>query len=176
VLHEAEPFRCVRCGKPFGTLRAIEAMIAKLGGHPAFQGAAAERLKMCGDCRVIDIHTNPNEVKHHRPVRRPIDHDATIPICVPSSFATRDDSEELGPRRAVRPAGQPVAGAARCRAAAAVPVAVTQAPQPGGHLEAPWQDLVAAMRATTVHAAPPSTTRCSTAWASPRCSPTARST
>ncbi len=28
-------------------------------------------------------------------------------------------------------------------------VAVTQAGEPGGHLEAPWQDLVAAMRATT---------------------------
>ncbi|PZP32080.1 MAG: hypothetical protein DI603_11535 [Roseateles depolymerans] len=28
-------------------------------------------------------------------------------------------------------------------------VAVTEAPEPGGHLEAPWQDLVAAMRATT---------------------------
>jgi len=32
-------------------------------------------------------------------------------------------------------------------------VAVTQAPQPGGHLESPWGDLVAAMRATTVEAA-----------------------
>ena len=32
-------------------------------------------------------------------------------------------------------------------------VAVTQAPERGGHLEAPWQDLVAAMRATTVDAA-----------------------
>ena len=63
VLHEAEPFACVRCGKPFGTLRAIEGMLTKLAGHAAFQGAAAERLKMCGDCRVIDIHTNPNEVK-----------------------------------------------------------------------------------------------------------------
>jgi len=29
-------------------------------------------------------------------------------------------------------------------------VAVTQAPEGGGHLEGPWQDLVAAMRATTV--------------------------
>jgi TorA maturation chaperone TorD len=28
-------------------------------------------------------------------------------------------------------------------------VAVTEAPEPGGHLEPPWQDLVAAMRATT---------------------------
>ncbi len=63
VLNEAEPFRCVRCSKPFGTLQAIEAMIGKLGAHPAFQGAAAERLKMCGDCRVIDIHTNPGEVR-----------------------------------------------------------------------------------------------------------------
>jgi ferredoxin len=63
VLHEVEPFACVRCGKPFGTLKAIEAMIAKIGNHPAFQGQGAERLKMCGDCRVIDIHTNPNELK-----------------------------------------------------------------------------------------------------------------
>ena len=63
VLHETEPFCCVRCGKPFGTLKAIENMIAKIGGHPAFQGAGAQRLKMCGDCRVIDIHTNPNELK-----------------------------------------------------------------------------------------------------------------
>ena len=32
-------------------------------------------------------------------------------------------------------------------------VAVTQAPQPGAHLEAPWGDMVAAMRATTPLAA-----------------------
>lgn len=32
-------------------------------------------------------------------------------------------------------------------------VAVTEAPQAGGHLEAPWQDLVASMRATTPEAA-----------------------
>jgi len=63
VLFEMEPFRCVRCGKPFGTARAIENMLIKLGGHSAFQGAASERLKMCGDCRVIDIHSNPGEVR-----------------------------------------------------------------------------------------------------------------
>jgi len=28
-----------------------------------FQGAAAERLKMCGDCRVIDLYTDTTEVK-----------------------------------------------------------------------------------------------------------------
>ncbi len=63
VLAEMEPYRCVRCSKPFGTLLAIENMIGKLAGHSAFQGAAAERLKMCGDCRVIDLHSNPNEVR-----------------------------------------------------------------------------------------------------------------
>ena len=63
VVAEMEPYACVRCGKPFGTLRAIEAMVSKLAGHSAFQGAAAERLKMCADCRVIDLHSNPNEVR-----------------------------------------------------------------------------------------------------------------
>jgi ferredoxin len=63
VLNEADPFCCVRCGKPFGTLRAVEAMIGKLSGHPMFAGAAAARLRMCGDCRVIDIHSDPNEVR-----------------------------------------------------------------------------------------------------------------
>jgi ferredoxin len=63
VLNEAEPYRCVRCNAPFGTLRAIEAMMGRLAGHAMFQGAAAERLKMCSDCRVIDIHTNPDEVR-----------------------------------------------------------------------------------------------------------------
>ena len=63
VLHEVAPYACVRCAKPFGTLRAIEAMITKLAGHAAFQGAAANRLKMCGDCRVIDLHTNAHEVR-----------------------------------------------------------------------------------------------------------------
>ncbi len=63
VLNEAQPYACIKCGKPFGTMKAIESMIGKLAGHSMFQGAAAERLKMCGDCRVIDIHTNPSEVR-----------------------------------------------------------------------------------------------------------------
>ena len=63
VLAEMQPYHCIRCAKPFGTLRAIENMLNKLAGHAAFQGAAAERLKMCGDCRVIDLYSNPNEVR-----------------------------------------------------------------------------------------------------------------
>jgi ferredoxin len=57
VVNEQQPYGCIRCGKPFGTLKGVESMMAKLSGHSMFQGAAAERLKMCGDCRVIDIHT-----------------------------------------------------------------------------------------------------------------------
>ena len=63
VLNEVEPYRCIRCSKPFGTLKGIELMVTKLGAHSMFQGAGADRLRMCGDCRVIDIHTNPNEVR-----------------------------------------------------------------------------------------------------------------
>jgi ferredoxin len=63
VLNEAQPWLCIKCSKPFGTHKAIEAMVSKLAGHSMFQGAAAERLKMCADCRVIDIHTNPNETR-----------------------------------------------------------------------------------------------------------------
>jgi ferredoxin len=63
VLNETQPYACVRCGKPFGTLKAVEAMLGKLAGHSMFQGAAAERLKMCQDCRVIDIYSSQDEVK-----------------------------------------------------------------------------------------------------------------
>lgn len=61
LLNEAQPYACVRCGKPFGTLRGVEAMLGKLAGHSMFQGTALERLKMCGDCRVIDIYSADNE-------------------------------------------------------------------------------------------------------------------
>jgi ferredoxin len=63
VLNAMQPYVCIRCSKPFGTLKGIESMLGKLAGHAMFQGAAADRLKMCGDCRVIDIHSAENEVK-----------------------------------------------------------------------------------------------------------------
>lgn len=63
VLNEAQPYGCVRCGKAFGTLKGVENMLAKLAGHAMFQGAALERLKMCSDCRVIDIYSAQDESK-----------------------------------------------------------------------------------------------------------------
>lgn len=63
VLNAMAPYACVRCGKPFGTLKAIEGMLGKLGGHAMFQGAALERLKMCGDCRVIDLYSSSGEAR-----------------------------------------------------------------------------------------------------------------
>jgi ferredoxin len=63
VINEQPPYTCIRCSKPFGTLKAIEGMLGKLSGHAMFQGEALNRLKMCGDCRVIDIYSNSNEAK-----------------------------------------------------------------------------------------------------------------
>ena len=63
VLNEAKPWACVRCSRPFGTVKAIEAMLGKLAGHAMFQGEALERLKMCSDCRVIDLYSAQNETK-----------------------------------------------------------------------------------------------------------------
>lgn len=56
ILNEAEPFDCVRCGKPFATKQMIEAMVGRLSGHSMFAGGEAlKRLQMCADCRVIDM-------------------------------------------------------------------------------------------------------------------------
>ena len=62
VLHGSQPFHCIRCNKPFGSLQMIETMLAKLGQHAAFAGNI-ERMKMCGDCRVIDMMAPQQEEK-----------------------------------------------------------------------------------------------------------------
>jgi ferredoxin len=62
VLHEAEPFNCIRCAKPFGTKRMVESMVGKLGAHSMFAaGGALKRLQMCGECRVIDMASSRDE-------------------------------------------------------------------------------------------------------------------
>jgi ferredoxin len=62
TLNEAEPFDCVRCGKPFGTRRMVDNMLGKLGAHSMFAGEGAlRRLQMCADCRVVDMMENKTE-------------------------------------------------------------------------------------------------------------------
>ena len=56
TLVEDQPFLCVRCGSAFGTQRMIERITAKLSDHPMFSDdVALPRLKMCENCRVIEI-------------------------------------------------------------------------------------------------------------------------
>lgn len=56
VLNEEEPFCCISCGKPFATQSVIGRMVDKLQGHHMFQSEeAVQRLKMCGDCRVVNL-------------------------------------------------------------------------------------------------------------------------
>ena len=61
VLHEAVPFNCVRCGRPFGNKQMIDNMMGKLGRHSMFSGGGLKRLQMCADCRVVDMMENKNE-------------------------------------------------------------------------------------------------------------------
>jgi ferredoxin len=66
TLNEAEPFNCVRCGKPFGTKAMVDAMLGKIGGHSMFAGGGAlKRLQMCADCRVVDMMSAKDESSIH---------------------------------------------------------------------------------------------------------------
>jgi predicted molibdopterin-dependent oxidoreductase YjgC len=63
VLNEAAIFKCIGCGKPLGTEKMIDTMLGKLAGHSMFAAAGAlDRLKMCADCRVIDLIKNEKSV------------------------------------------------------------------------------------------------------------------
>jgi ferredoxin len=61
LLHQAVPFNCVRCGKPFGNKQMIDNMLGKLGAHSMFAGGGLKRLQMCADCRVVDMMENKDE-------------------------------------------------------------------------------------------------------------------
>ena len=56
VVNEAAVFKCIACGKPLGTQKMVANMLGKLAGHSMFAAPGAlDRLKMCADCRVIDL-------------------------------------------------------------------------------------------------------------------------
>jgi Fe-S-cluster-containing hydrogenase component 2 len=61
IINEAQPYHCIKCRKPFGTLQMVENMLGKLQGHGAFAGNL-DRLRMCPDCRVVDMMQPDREV------------------------------------------------------------------------------------------------------------------
>lgn len=64
TLREADIFHCTACGKAMGATPLIESMIARLSGHAMFAGEAERaRLRMCADCRVIDMMKAGSAVK-----------------------------------------------------------------------------------------------------------------
>ena len=68
MLNEAAVFACIGCGKPMGTQKMVEQMIAKLSGHSMFANPQQlARLRMCGDCRVRDLVANENGIDILRP-------------------------------------------------------------------------------------------------------------
>ncbi len=61
VLNTAEILGCSRCGKPLGAKKMIENMFNKLSAHSMFpDDASRARIKMCADCRVVDLYTDEN--------------------------------------------------------------------------------------------------------------------
>lgn len=63
VLNEAAVVGCIRCGKPLGTEKMIGNMLAKLAGHSMFAAPGAlDRLRMCADCRVVDLYSTEQGV------------------------------------------------------------------------------------------------------------------
>lgn len=63
VLNEAAIHACVRCGKPMGTQKMVQAIVERLRHHSMFaDDAALARLTMCADCRVIDLMASEGSV------------------------------------------------------------------------------------------------------------------
>ena len=59
-LNSDTPFACIACGKPFAPTSVINKMQEKLKDHYMFGNQRAlDRLKMCDDCRVVDIVQDP---------------------------------------------------------------------------------------------------------------------
>ena len=78
-LNQAQPFHCLRCGKPFGVQQTIERIADQLAEkHWMFSDSTqAERIGMCDDCRVIVQFNAPDDpfAGPPRPVVRTTDDD-----------------------------------------------------------------------------------------------------
>jgi ferredoxin len=73
ILKEEEPFRCVRCRKPFGVKSTIDHVLAKLADKHWMFKDSPERLdliKMCEDCRVAFV--SEKDFDPYAPPRAPV--------------------------------------------------------------------------------------------------------
>ncbi len=60
ALNRDTPFACISCGKPFAPTSVIHKMQEKLKDHHMFgSDRALDRLKMCDNCRVVDVMQDP---------------------------------------------------------------------------------------------------------------------
>lgn len=72
VVKQEEPFLCIRCGKPFATHASLNHLTEKLSGHAMFQGGdRLDRIKMCDDCRVVQMTVNEDNPLAHGTVPIP---------------------------------------------------------------------------------------------------------
>lgn len=61
TLKEEAPFHCISCGKAFATNAMIKTITDKLKDHWMFDNTdALNRLRMCEDCRVVDLFDKEN--------------------------------------------------------------------------------------------------------------------
>ncbi len=72
TIKQEEPFLCIRCGKPFATAASLDRLTAKLEGHAMFQGTdKLDRIKMCEDCRVVQMTMDDDNPLAHGKVPVP---------------------------------------------------------------------------------------------------------
>lgn len=56
ILHQEEPWHCIRCGSPFAAPAAIRKLETVLAGHWMYADASSrQRLRMCHACRLADL-------------------------------------------------------------------------------------------------------------------------
>jgi ferredoxin len=75
TLKEEEPFRCIRCDRPFGVKSTIERVIGKLAGQHWMYEQGSKRLdalRMCEECRIAVVTEDgfdPQGLPPRAPVR-----------------------------------------------------------------------------------------------------------
>ena len=95
VIKEEQPFLCIRCGKPFATHASMQRTIDKLKDHSMFQGPGKlERLKMCEDCRVVQMTSEDGNPLAHGTV--------PIPRTTDDYLRERDDLREKAKRDMIK--------------------------------------------------------------------------